>query len=517
MLYARDCTHLTARDWTNIAGKLLHLEQGEKLLVAVSDEHAGGITSCMNQVKPVIEGFAAHADILLLNGDNFEYESPAAFQPKILELQTQFPDKKARNSKQYQHALQQAAEETLHQKVDEDIAALNALIREKPARKIIKVIGNHENFKTFRKKLATLEKKNPNFQWASELAIIPMPGDNTETKKDRLLATHGDLQMDDLWWVEPGGTDKERERFKHQDMAKKVIRTIIPEWWKFWTPAAAKQEKAQGFVSWWREARTTANALYTELSFRATEGDFHAAVNKNQLDMEALETEKAKLKEQKKEFKTLRKAIEQRTDMTEEQRKAEIKIYKRAMRKMGKHLETLKKQMDALSKKSKAFFPQNFISPKTILHYKELGEAGPKLFTSDVLKDITHINYGHTHVSEEGTEIKGVDNTSITVSNNASVTGAIMQQPLSADGHPRALAKGETAFTDLANLGILLYHIKDGKITNITTAGRLIREHLDQVKHLMQEAQPLSPPQSPPTLRPFVERIEDNTPRRAAR
>jgi hypothetical protein len=88
----------------------------------------------------------------------------------------------------------------LHEEVAINITALEAIITQNPKQHIMKVIGNHENFETFRDALTELENKYPNFQWCTEAALIPIAG-GKEGKQQTLLAVHGDLQMDDLWFV----------------------------------------------------------------------------------------------------------------------------------------------------------------------------------------------------------------------------------------------------------------------------------------------------------------------------
>src|ERR1700740_2039924 len=124
MLHAKDCTHLTANDWAGIAAKIIKLKDGEKLLLAVSDEHTGGVTSCMPEVKQVIDGFARHAAIVLLNGDDFEFESPTAFITTLQEIQKRFTHLRGPD---HRKALCNEAATILRQKVADDITALTAL------------------------------------------------------------------------------------------------------------------------------------------------------------------------------------------------------------------------------------------------------------------------------------------------------------------------------------------------------------------------------------------------------
>jgi uncharacterized spore protein YtfJ len=479
MLHTKECAHLNADDWAGIVSKILRPKEGETFLMAVSDGHAGGVTSCMPEVKDVINGCAQHASILLLNGDDFEYESPAAFLSTIDELKTRYHHLKG---SKYKEALREEAEAVLHQKVAEDIATLELLITENPDRKIVKVIGNHENFETFRDALTQLAEKHPNFQWTPEVAILPMPG-GTKGERDRLLATHGDLQMDDLWFVEEGGTDKERKCYTHQQMAEKAVGIAT----RYWAPSAQKQEKGQGVVNWWRKPNATAKTLYAELLFRAQEGDFSQALKKTDMDASALETTQIKLEKRQKKFNAFKDELAQREGVTDEQRAAEMQVYDRALETMEQQLDTVKERRDNLARRASMTFPHMLKAPKTVLHYTKLGENEPRLFTSKALGRITHVNYGHTHVSAEAAEIKGMDGKTITVSNNASVTGAIIRQPLDTEGKPRTVGKGEAAEADVGNVGMLIYRVKDGNVTEITTVGRLIAENIHLVRQLIRD------------------------------
>ncbi len=490
MLYARDCAHLTADDWEKISARLIDLKPGEKLLVAVSDEHAGGVTSCMPEAKAAVDGFERNANILLLNGDNFEYESPAAFINK-------FERTKARlthlGRKEYKQALREEAEAVLKRKEWDDISTLRAMAQQIPGRQIIKVIGNHENYKAFRKKLDVLEKETLNFQWTPELALIPMPGGTKETR-DRLLAMHGDLQMNDLIWVEPGGTDKERYCLSREDMAKKVVKIAK----KQALASAEKQEKLQYIVDYWRQPLHAANTLYEQLMFRAQEGDFFRATKKAELELGALENIEVKKAERKEVLEAELEALQKRKDMEPEAQEKEAREYTNMIGNIEKELHELGTKGDLLRRKSRAMseYPK---SPVSILEYKKLGESEPKLFTSEILKRVSHINYGHTHVSAEALEIKGIDGRKVTVSNNASVTGAVMRKPLPGGTPQTAVSSSgitngsggviqEQELTDLGNLGMLLYRVNaEGKITQVITAGRLISEKIDIVRDMIGE------------------------------
>ena len=492
MLAAKDYTHVGAQDWARIAAKALKLKDGEKLLLAVSDEHSGGVTSCMPEVKHVLAGFAQHANIMLLNGDDFEYESPTLFTRAMQEVDARFPQK---TGPTYRLALIEAAERVLHEKVAADVATLTALIKENPHRQIVKVIGNHENFTTFRDALTQLEQKFPNFQWTPEVAVIPMPGNGKDTR-DRLLAVHGDLQMDDLWFVEEGGTDKERKLYTHRDMAEKVVNIAT----SYWAPSAQKQEKGQGVVNWWRKPNATAKTLYTELLFRAQEGDFHQAVKKNELKMDRLDELERRLKKRHKKFQEFAAELEQRTDLPPDKKEAEALVYRRSIEHYEKKLEQLHDRAKSLDGKSSMLLSYRFKSPRTILHYKKLGESEAKVFTSKQLERATHINYGHTHVSAEAVEIDGANGDKKIVSNNASVTGAIMCKPLDDKRQPRKLTKHDDPdAVDLGNLGALVYRVnKEGKITAITSLGRVLCENLNLVKQMLRDV-PKPPPQPPET------------------
>jgi hypothetical protein len=479
MLHAKDCAHLTAKDWAGIAAKIIKLKGDEKLLLAVSDEHAGGVTSCMPEVKQALDGFASQASILLMNGDDYEYESPAAFKEAVALLQKRFPARGA----DYRQAMLETAEEILHQKVKDDIAALTALITENPDRKIVKVIGNHENFETFRAALTELEKQYPNnFQWVPEVAVIPMPG-GEKGNRDRLLATHGDLQMDDLWFVEDGGTDIERKCLTHSEMAQKAVSIAT----NIWAASAQKQEKGQKFVNWWRKPNVTAKTLYAELLYHAQEGDFYKAVKKNEIDIDALDFTASKLKKRRKKFEELKEELAQRTDLLPPQFEAENLVYTRAIERTTQQLENIEERLGDLARKSQVMLPHGLKSDRKVNYYKKLGEHEPKILTSKALEKITHVNYGHTHVSAEEVKISGIQGKEVIVSNNASITGAIMQRPLDAKGRPDTWTRNTPQETDLGNLGMLLYRVKDGKITEIKTVGRLLAENIQLVKKLIND------------------------------
>lgn len=497
MLYANDCAHLDAKDWSKIAAKIIKLKKGEKLLFAISDEHSGGVTSCMPEMKPVIDGFASQADIWLMNGDNFEYESPTAFMQAMEELKQRQP---FLTGKALKEKLLLLAETVLHQKVSEDIATLTTQIQENPDRKIVKVIGNHENFATFRKELKKLEKQFPNFQWVAETAIIPIPGD-TKEPRDRLLATHGDLQMDDLWFVEDGGTDKERKCLTHSEMAAKVVKIAT----KPFAASAQKQEKGQGFVNWWRKPNATAKTVYAELLFRAQEGDFHQAKDKADINADALCSTLEILNSRKDKFRTMRKELDEKPEISDTQKKEETKIYTRALESIEEQIKRVASRLEQIEEASNKLFHHTITTPKTILHYKKLGDNEPQILTSKKLDRVTHINYGHTHVSAEAAIINSQNKTPITVSNNASVTRAIMQQPIYSMGNLSKLLSTQPPQTDIGNLGMLLYRTKDGKITEITTIGRLISENIHVVNELIRKpATPLleKPPQGSPNRLP---------------
>lgn len=479
MLHAKDCAHLTAKDWAGIAKKIIKLQNDEQLLLAVSDEHSGGVTSCMPEVKYALEGFATHANILLMNGDDFEYESPLAFKEAIAELEKKYPARGA----DFRRAMLETAERILHEKVRDDIEVLRTLITQNPKRKIVKVIGNHENFETFRDALAELEKQYPeNFQWVAEMAIIPMPG-GEKGKRDRLLATHGDLQMDDLWFVEDGGTDIERKCLTHTEMAQKAVSIAT----NIWASSAQKQEKGQKFVNWWRKPNVTAKTLYAELLYHAQEGDFYKAVKKNELDIEALELTAIKLKKRKKKFEEFKEELAQRSDLNDEQREAENLVYTRAIERTSQQLEDINDRLDDLDRKTHAMLPLGLKSDRKVNYYKKLGEHDPRIFTSKTLEKVTHVNYGHTHVSAEEVKIGGIQGKELIVSNNASVTGAIMQKPLDAKGRATWPVRGAQPETDFGNLGMLLYRVKDGKITETKTVGRLLAENIHLVKEIIKE------------------------------
>ena len=503
MLTAKDCAHLNADDWAGIAAKILKLKKDEKLLVSISDEHMGGVTSCMPDVKPVIDGFAKHSQIMLLNGDDFEYESPIAFIQKMPELKERFGHLGAAA---YREALVTEAEAVLHQKVAEDIETLRALITENTGRKIMKVIGNHENFETFRNALTDLAAQYPNFQWTPEVAIISMPGGSKETR-DRLLATHGDLQMDDLWFVEDGGTDKERKCYNHREMAEKVVNIAT----KSWAPSAEKQEKGQGIVNWWRKPNATAKTLYAELLFRAQEGDFHHAIRKTELDRDSLSTTEIKLQKRKKKFESFQEELDGREGMDESQKKEEALVYQRAIEKIDGQLEVIEKRLKALDNRSTVLFPHAIKPLHTVLHYTKPGENEPHLFTSKSLARVSHVNYGHTHVSAEGVEINGLDNKKIIVSNNASVTGAVIKKKLDDKGKPLTSVGAYDDLADLGNLGVLLYRVKDGKITEITSMGRLITENLHAIKHLISDI-PKPPKEKKPSTDDALPHVAAITP-----
>lgn len=483
MLLAKDFAHLKEKDWAKIAAKLLKPKKGEHILLSVSDEHAGGVTSCMPQAKAAIDGFAAHADVMLMNGDDFEYESPQAFEAAMAAVQQRFGD--IRHGADYQAALQAEAERVLHEKVTEDIGTLREMLQAHPERKIVKVIGNHENFATFRNALSALEKECPNFQWTPELAIISMPGGSKE-KRDRLLAAHGDLQMDDLWFVEDGGTDKERKCLTHEEMAKKVVGIAT----KSWAPSAQKQEKGQSIVNWWRKPNATAKTLYAELLFRAQEGDFHHAVKRHDLSMDRFEITERSLKKRKKKFHEFAKALDERHDLEAGQKEAESRIYARAIEEIEGKLKTLQERREELTHVSRALFPHSFKTPRTVLHYIKPGEENPRLLTSKVLEKVTHINYGHTHVGTEGVNVTGLNGGKVVISNNASVTGAIMKRPLSANGTSYTPTSGEEPEVELGNLSALVYRVKEGRITEITSIGTLLAQNIHQVRAMIREVQP---------------------------
>ncbi|MBY0406889.1 MAG: hypothetical protein K2Q01_04305, partial [Rickettsiales bacterium] len=469
--------------------KIYKLKDSEKLVLAVSDEHAGGFTSCMPEAKAAIDGMAAHAHTVLMNGDDFEYESPKAFLDRMPEFQKKYGHL---GSAAYKEALHKEAVAVLHTKVTEDIASIEEQLEAHPERRIVKVIGNHENFATFRDALMALEAKYTNFQWTPEMAIISMPGGSKE-KRDRLLAVHGDLQMDDLWFVEEGGTDRERRLHTHESMADKVVGIAT----KYLAPSAQKQEKGQSIVNWWRKPNATAKTLYTELLFRAQEGDFYQAVKKTELDKGVLETTEAKLHKRRKKFESFKAELAENKTMLPDAMAAEMLVYDRAIERIDKHLERIAPRLDVVQKKSLALGPTTFKSPRSISYYKKAGEVDAKLFTSNVLEKISHINYGHTHVSAEGVAVNGLGGKEITVSNNASVTGAIMKKPLDAKGKPGTTPKGEEPQTELGNLGVLLYRVKDGKITEITTMGRLITENIHLVRQMVRQVPKLALPPVP--------------------
>lgn len=544
MLLANDCKGVTADDWAEIADRILKRKEGEQFLLAVSDEHSGGVTSCIEDVKSVLGGFGQQAGRILLNGDDFEYESIASLQ-KVVE------DMKGENGKLTPEQMEQLpaiASDLLHAKVKEDIAVLEKLVEENPKRQVIKVIGNHENFETFRKGLDELAQRHNNFFWTPEVAIMSMPGGEKGTR-DRLLATHGDLQMDDLWFVGEGGTDKERHCLTHEEMVDKAVGIVT----RYWTPSAQKQEKFQGFVKWWRKPNATAKALYSELLYRAQEGDVARAINKADINMDALATAQIKLKKRQRKFREFLSELDeagervvavpvladsvpadsekepvvaatvtaiegdeavldageasgirvplrgfaaggqdpqlQVGDTVEVYLRSEREVYERALAKIEQRLEIVEARIEDLHRKAPAMFQHRLKSDKVTLEYLKPNGKPPKLFTSRALEGVTHVNYGHTHVSAEAVEIKGIGGKEITVSNNASLTGAIMTQPLDDKGEFRKAVKGEEPQTDLGNMGALLYRIKDGKITEITTMGRLIAENLHQVKQMVREAQ----------------------------
>jgi hypothetical protein len=484
MLQAKDCAHLTAKDWAGIAAKIIKLKEGEQLLLAVSDGHEGGVTSCMPEVKQALDGFSSQANILLMNGDDFEYESPLAFKEAAAELYKRFPARGA----DYKKAMLETAEAVLHQKVKDDIAVLTTLIKENPPRKIVKVIGNHENFETFRDALTELEKQYPdNFQWVAEVAIIPMPGGEKD-KRDRLLATHGDLQMDDLWFVEDGGTDIERKCLTHREMAQKAVSIAT----NIWAASAQKQEKGQAFVNWWRKPNVTAKTLYAELLYHAQEGDFYKAVKKNEIDLDALDLTVSKLKKRCKKFEELQEELAQRTDLLPPQFEAENLVYTRAIERTTQQLENIEGRIGDLARKSQVMLPHGLKSDRTVNFYKKLGDHEPKILTSKTLEKVTHVNYGHTHVSAEEVKISGIQGKEVVVSNNASVTGAIMQRPLDTKGRPDTWTRNTQPETELGNLGMLLYRVKDGRITEIKTVGRVLAENIHLVKQLVNEVPKLT-------------------------
>jgi hypothetical protein len=346
------------------------------------------------------------------------------------------------------------------------------------------VIGNHENFVTFRDALTKLAKQHPNFQWVPEVAIIPMPGGKKD-KKDRLLATHGDLQMDDLWFVEDGGSDKERKCFTHKQMAEEKVVSIAT---RSWAPSAQKQEKGQGVVNWWRKPNATAKTLYAELLYRAQEGDFAQAVEKTGLNKGVMQTTETKLTKRKAKFETFMKELEGKRDILDPgQYAAEMEIYDLAIKHLDKNLVRVRERLQSLDRKSNALFPHVLLKHDAALHYQKLGDHEPRLFTSKTLGRITHINYGHTHVPTEGVEIGGLDDKKITVSNNASVTGALMRKKLDAVGNPAIPVRGEEPVTDLGNLNMLLYRVHDGKIKEITSVGKLLTKHLNLVKQMIRD------------------------------
>ena len=502
MLHAKDCAHLTAKDWTGIVAKIVKLKEGESLLLAVSDGHEGGVTSCVPEVKQVIAGFAQHAKIVLLNGDDFEYESPSSFMDQLQEIKDRHSHLRGDD---YKNALRHEVESILHQKVAEDIAGLRKFISENPERMVVKVIGNHENFITFRNELAKLEIEYPNFQWVPEVAIIPIPG-GKKGKRDRLLGVHGDLQMDDLGIVEDGGTDRERKCYTHEQMAEKVVNIAI----KSWSPSAQKQEKGQSIVDWWRKPKPTAKILYAELEYRAKQGDFFNAIKKNDLSISGLNDSVSRLEKRKKKFESWKCKLDEREDLTPEQRDEQTLVYDKSIETIDQRLANINARLKVVEGKSGAYFPHSLKSSKTVLHYKKLGKNEPRLFTSESLERVTHINYGHTHVSAEGIEIKGMKDRTVTVSNNASVTGVVMRRPLDEDGRPAALARGASPATDLGNLSMLVYRVKDGKITQITTAGQIIAENIQQVKQLIR-AMPIPPKPIVPAASGTISGADDFT------
>lgn len=481
MLKPTDYSHLTAKNWADIAKKLLGLKEDQKLIMAVSDEHEGGVTSKIPDVKNVLLGFAQKADILLLNGDDYEYESPTALARTIRDLMDKYKHLPPAESRQ---ELLKETVQILKNKVDEDISNLEIQIKENPDRKILKVIGNHENFQYFREKLQELEERHANFQWSPEVEIIRVPGAKKKKNADHILAVHGDLQMYDLGIVADGYTDKQRPNYTIEQMAEKALGIAT----NYWSPSAEKQEEWQGLVKLFRKPKTTAQTVYSELLFAAqcAEG-LHLQkrnLKKADNDIDKLDLTERKLKKRRKK---LTKSLDSSND-------EERKETKKALAELEGKIEVIDEQRNLIMGKSRAFSAGRDDAELRVLYYKKLSDKHrekpkkpAKLLTHKVLEFITHINFGHTHVASEGVEIKGSGKQTIVASNNASVTGAIMTAPLDEKGRPAKKHKAQEKLTDLRNLGALLYITEGGKVKDIISLGRLFKENMPKLLALVRE------------------------------
>ena len=466
MLRPAEYEHLTPNDWEIIARKLLKLKDGQQLIMFSSDEHEGGTTSFMPQVGKVLEGFGRCAAVWVKNGDNYEYETP-------MELKTAV--KKGGGN----GALQEIAADILRRKISEDIAGLERQIRENPNRQIVKIIGNHENCTLFREELRKLEDKYPNFQWSPELELIRVPGAKKK-KSDFILAFHGDLQVDDMGIVEDGYTDRQRPVFSLEEMAAKAVQLAT----KYFSPSAERQEDFQWLVSWWRKPKPTAKTILAELRFAAQNADLLHLQRRNMKKVDAeldhLDETKELLKARRDKFKEFRKELRKEEMGADEKEAAarELAAYDATIENLDDQIHQVRDQIRAVKDVSHNVQSKFHIyqtveaeAKKKVLHYKRPGRKEPRLFTFKIFERVTHMNYGHTHVPCEGIEIED-----ITVSNNGSVTLSPMQAQQDEEKASGDWRAGEAKVPDLRNLGALLYKTEEGRVKDIISIGRLLRE-----------------------------------------
>jgi hypothetical protein len=278
-------------------------------------------------------------------------------------------------------------------------------------------------------------------------------------------------------------------------MAKKVIKIATNPV----APSAQKQEKAQWFVDWWRKADYTAKTLYTELLYRAGLGDELNRIIENIGQVgdiaEALERTERKLGKAKIRFEELRaeeNKVKPQSQEEQEKQKKKLEIYNKAITKLESQLENLKARqstsLEAILMNS--LNRENILGDleTKVLHYATLGDKGePRLLTIEVLGKVTHIVYGHTHVSTKGEEVKGLDENKVLVSNSASMTGAVMTRQLKDDGTRDKRAKEKNPETDLRNLGVLFYRTEGGEIKEIIRLGELLAQKIEKVAEKVQQ------------------------------
>lgn len=441
---------LSAEDHADVFRQMLKLGENDGVIFAASDLHEDGITSLFHQIKPVLEGGMRTSDIVLLAGTDSEYESPTESIEKVKEIEERFSKERKtgvkRSKEERQEILIDAVEEILERKTERDAAWRAHIAEQMPGTTFLEVCGNHSNFEGFRDACKGVEATHDNYSFGFETGAIRLGKDGN----NMILTTHTHHQLDDGGVVAEGFTDKQMGFLTFREMAEKAIKiaqtevpydtmyeavaagvkpfipdlspsamtqfgkdlvnnplaairgAIVSKVDGIITPRASLQEALQGLVDALRKPVSTSRKIHRELRYRAVLGSVYEQLQQPIEGEADIADEREELSEVEKTLETRLRKIERKLDELPEKHLSALEergrrdAYLTEKTHLTRHLKGIQKMEDILEKEKAGKRDLSWLESE-VLRVTIPGEDKPKVLTSEMMDQISHIYVGHTH------------------------------------------------------------------------------------------------------------------------